>query len=787
MLTNFIKVALRNLLKHRLYSIINISGLAIGILCSILILLWVADEVSYDSFIPKKNELHQVWVNAAFDGSITSWSSVPLPTYEAMKTADAGIINSVVAGWGGTRLLTVGDTRVLKRGYFVSEEFLEMFEYPLIYGQSASVLDEPTSIVLTSSMAKILFGDEDPLGKIVKVDDSSLLTVTGILKDIPSNSSFRFEYLIPWKHREQINEWVVNNKDNWGNYSFQVFVELNSQLDYKDVESNIADMLTENGEDDIERELFFHPLPQWRLHSNFEHGISTGGMSDYVQLFTVIAIFILVIACINFMNLATARSERRAKEVGIRKSLGSNRMELIFQFIGESMVISLLSFFIALVAAYLILPFYNTLVDKQLFIDFSSVDVWIFAAVVVFFTGIVSGSYPAFYLSSFKPATTLKGKVTLGKNASTPRKILVTLQFGFAMLLMIGTVVIYNQIELVKNRELGYNQNNLISIQITEELEQNYDALKTELLQTSSVESMTRSNSSITSINSNNFLGWPGKPEDLRVIFTTIATEYDYSKTMGIEVLQGRDFSRDFKSDTSAIVINKAALELMNLEDPIGTQLDLWGSKYTLIGVLEDVLMGSPYREVKPLFMIVDTGWISVITVRLKGDDITSELDVVKTVFGKYNPAYPFDYNFADEDFASKFATINITQRLALIFSILAIIITGLGLFGLASYTAQQRTKEIGIRKVLGASVSSLVSLMSKDFSKLVIISFFISAPIAWLLLDKYLDRYAIRVDIIWWIFPLIGLTALLFALSIVIQQAIRSARVNPVRSLRNE
>jgi len=787
MLKNFILVAFRNLIKHRLYSIINISGLAIGILCSILILLWVADETSYDSFIPKKNQLHQVWVNAAFDGSITSWSSIPLPTYEAMKVADAGIVNSVVTGWGGKRLLSVDNNRLLKRGYFVSEEFLEMFEYPLIQGHSSTVLDDPLSIVITTSLAKTLFGDEDPMGKIVKVDDSSLLTVTGILKDIPSNSSFQFEYLIPWIHREQTNEWIVNSKDNWGNYSFQVFVELSEQLNAKDIEANISEMLTENGQDDMKRELFFHPLLKWRLHSNFENGEEASGMSDYVKLFTVIAFFILIIACINFMNLATARSERRAREVGIRKSVGSSRMELIVQFIGESMVISIISYLIAILTAYLILPFYNSLVDKQLFIDFSSPEFWLFTLIVVCFTGIVSGSYPAFYLSSFKPATTLKGKVTLGKNSSTPRKVLVTLQFGFAILLMIGTVIIYKQIELVKNRNLGYNKNNLISIEITDELGKNYDVLKTELLQTGVIESMTQSNSDITSIHSNNFLSWPGKPEDLRVIFTTIATEYDYAKTMGVKILYGRDFSKDFISDTSAIIINKSALDLMQLDDPIGTQLDLWGSKYTLIGVMDDVLMGSPYREVKPLFMIMDTDWINVITVRLKGGNIQSDLAEVKTIFEKYNPAYPFDYSFADEDFAQKFVTINMTQRLALIFSILSIIITGLGLFGLASYTAQQRTKEIGIRKVLGASVPSLVSLMSKDFSKLVIISFLISGPIAWFLLDSYLDRYPIRTEIAWWIFPLTGAIALLFSLAIVTNQAIRAAQANPVHSLRSE
>lgn len=788
MLRNFLLVTVRNLLKNKLYSGINIAGLSVGIICSILILLWVSDELSFDSFIPKADRLCQVWVHAEFDGTINSWRSVPLPTYEAMKTADVNIINSAVGDWGGDHLLTVDEKRIIKRGYFVSEEFLDMFEFPLVRGDASSVLDDPSSIVITESMATALFGNEDPINKIIRVDDTSELKVTGILKDIPKNSSFQFDYLLTWKHREQINEWVVDNQDNWGNYSFQVFVELNDAASFESAEDAVRDMLTEKGEDDIPREFMLYPLKRWRLYSSFENGKETGGISDYVQLFTIIAIFILVIACINFMNLATARSEHRAKEVGIRKSIGSSRGELMMQFIGESMMITIMAFVIAVLGAQLLLPAYNTLVEKELFIDYSSGRFWLYSAALILFTGFVSGSYPALYLSSFKPVVVLKGKVKVGKSASTPRKVLVMLQFGVSTVLIIGTLVIIKQIELVKGRELGYEQANLITVKNTDEIQKNYNALKLELIQSGAAEAVTRSNSPITSINSNNFVGWPGKPEDLRVIFTTIVTEYDYTKTMGIKVLEGRDFSEDFKNDTTAIIINKAGLKIMGLEDPIGTELDLWGEKRKLIGIVDDVLMASPYREVKPMFMIIDPDWISAITVRLANTgDISATLSKVKAIFKKHNPAYPFEYTFVDEEYQKKFSNINMTSKVATLFATLAIIITGLGLFGLASYTAEQRTKEIGIRKVLGATVGGLVALMSKDFSKLVIIAFVVSSPIAWWLLRQYLERYQVRVDIVWWIFPLTGLIALVFALIIIINQALRAARANPVKSLRND
>lgn len=788
MLKNFFVVTIRNLGRNRLYSVINISGLSIGIACSILILLWVVDETSFDAFHPKAPRLHQVWVNAEFDGKINSWNSVPLPTYEAMKSAHSGIVNSVVTDWGGEHLLTVGETRITQDGYWVSEEFLEMFEFPLVAGRAEEVLDDPSSIVITQTLAKSLFGDSDPLGQLIKVDDKSSLKVTGILKDVPQNSSFKFEYLMPWKQRELINPWVVENKTNWGNYSFQVFVELADAGKQTEVVEGIKGMLTEHGETAWPNELFLHPLLRWRLHSNFKNGVATGGMSDYVQLFTVIAIFILVIACINFMNLSTARSEKRAREVGIRKSLGSARSQLILQFIGESVIIAFIAYMLAILLTLLALPAYNDLVNKQLSIDFTSSTFWLYSFFIILLTGVISGSYPALYLSSFNPVKTLKGAISVGKSATTPRKVLVVLQFGFSILLMISTAVIFKQIQLVKNRELGYSQENLITVDNTTDVAKNYEPLKLELEQSGYVESVTRSNSAITNIESNNFLGWPGKPESQRVIFTTIATEYDYAKTMGIKVLMGRDFSKEFSTDTAAIVINKAALDLMGLEDPIGTSLDLWEGKRRLIGVVDNVLMGSPYEPVKPMFMIMEPGWIGAISVRLKAtNDLQASLAEVGAIFEKHNPAYPFEYTFVDEEFQKKFTTIEMTRKLATLFSLLAVFITGLGLFGLASYTAEQRIKEIGIRKVLGASVVSLVALISKDFTKLVIAAFILAAPLAWYLLDTYLDRYTIRITIDWWIFPLAGVVALVFALAIVSEQARRAALANPVKSLRNE
>ncbi len=788
MLRNFFLVTIRNLRRNSLYSLINISGLSIGIVCSVLILLWVENETTYDQFIPKFDRLHQVMIHAEFDNKINTWQSVPLPTYRALKTADSRIKNTCVAGWGSTRLLTVGEKRLIRPGYYVSDEFLTMFEFPLIHGTADQVLKEPNSIVITASLAKSLFPDGDPLGKIIKMEDEHLMQVTGILADIPGNSTFQFDYLTPWKHREQVSEWVRRNTTNWGNYSFQVFVELFEADQRTEASGAIGNLLTENGEDDLPRRLFLHPMGKWRLYSNFENGVETGGRSDFVRLFSIIATFILIIACINFMNLATARSEKRAREVGIRKSLGSKRGQLISQFLGESLFIATIAFVAAIILCEIALPFYNDLVEKQLHINYQSTEFWALAIGLILLTGLVSGSYPALFLSSFNTVRTLKGSVKLGKGASTPRKVLVVIQFSVSMLLIIGTVIIFRQINLVENRELGYSQENLVQIEYTEDLGKHYPTLKEELLQSGLVEGVTRSNSPITRIFSNNFVGWPGKPESQRVSFVTISAGYDYLQTMDIDLLMGRDFDRSYALDSQAIIVNKAALDIMQLENPIGTNLDLWGDQRKLIGVIDNVLMGSPYESVRPMFIYLNPDWINYITVRLKrSNHLPETLTEIGAIFDQYNPAYPFEYEFVDKDFQEKFVTIQLTKRLATVFSLLALFITGLGLFGLASYTAEQRIKEIGIRKVLGATVSGLITLISKDFSKLVLIAFAVATPMSWLLMDQYLDRYTVRVPIEWWIFPIAGTVALVFALLIVSNHARKAALTNPVKSLRNE
>jgi hypothetical protein len=427
------------------------------------------------------------------------------------------------------------------------------------------------------------------------------------------------------------------------------------------------------------------------------------------------------------------------------------------------------------------------MVEKELFIDYQSWIFWAFSIAIIFVTGFISGSYPAFYLSSFKPIKVLKGKVQVGRNANLPRKVLVTLQFGFSILLIIGTVVIYEQIQLVKNRHLGYDQANLISVELNDELSQNYQVIKNELLQTGVVEATTISNSAITRITRNSYLGWPGKPEDEIVGFATVICQYDYTKTMGITILEGRDFSEDFISDSTAIIVNKAALDVMQLEDPIGIELDLGNRKGTLIGIVDNVLMESPYHDVRPLFMIMGE-LDGVMSIRLsQSDDLQASLKTVEKVFNKYNAAYPFEYTFADVEFQEKFSTINMTSKLASLFATLTIFITGLGLFGLAAYTTEQRTKEMCIRKIMGATVLSIITLISKDFSRLVVLAFLISAPIAWWLLDLYLERYPVRVDIQFWVFLLTGIFVLAFALSIVMTQALRAAYSNPADSLRNE
>ncbi|NBW34904.1 MAG: ABC transporter permease [Cytophagia bacterium] len=788
MLRNYITIAIRNLTKNAVYSFINVVGLAVGITCSLLIFLWVRDEVSFDQFHDNYDRLYQVYMNQEFSDGIGSQQALPYPLKDVLKEKSSNIKRVSIANWGEGNLLTVGENRLEKVGMSVGEDFLRMFSFTIIKGDVANPLKDPTGIVLTESTAKALFGEQDPLNQLVKIDNNREQKVVAIVKDVPRQSTLEFDYLLPFSFYEETQGWVRDSKDSWENNSFRIFVELNNNDALEATNQDIAGIIKENNKDASSAELFLHEASNWRLYSNFENGKVSGGMIEYVQMFSAIAIFILLIACINFMNLATARSEKRAREVGIRKSVGSGRKELILQFIGESVFITFIAFMLALVLTEIALPFYNSIVDKTLFIDYSNGRLWLIALAMILVTGIVAGSYPAFYLSGFNPVKVLKGKVQIGKGGSTPRKVLVVTQFAFSILLIISTVVIYKQIQFVKARDIGYNKENLMLVWTTSDIETSFNTIREELVRTGAVQAVCKSNSPITRIFSNNSVEWAGRPEGPPVSFTTIATEYDYVKTMGIQLLEGRDFSPEFKSDTAAVLINREAANRIGKENLVGEKLNFWGSERTIIGVMENVIMGSPYQPVDPLIMVFSPDWSSTITVRLEAtNDLPGAIAKVESVFKKYNPAYPFSYRFADTEFDTKFANINLISRLGSSFSALAILITCLGLFGLAAFTAEQRTKEIGIRKVMGASVKSLVLLINKDFSRLVVVSFLIAAPLAWFFIDWFLERYPYRTNIPWWVLPLAGGVALILAISIVSIQALKAAFSNPSKSLRSE
>lgn len=787
MFKNYFKIALRSLLKNSVYSFINITGLSIGIASAVLILLWVADEYSYDRFHKNYSSIYKLYQSQQWAQGIGTGNAMPYPMKETIKDKSSQIKHVVMTNWGEGNMLQVGDKRLTKMGLSASEDFFKVFSFEMMKGDPNTALSDPSSIVITESTAKTFFGDQDPINQLIKVDNGQDLKVTGVVKDVPRQSFFEFEYVMPFAYYEATQSWVRYSKDNWNNNSFQMYVQLQPDATESEVNNSIKDIIKDNNPKAPTAKLFLHPMSKWRLYSNFENGINSGGMIEYVRLFTAIAIFVLVIACINFMNLATARSESRAREVGIRKSVGSRRKELIFQFLGESVMVTFISSVLAIVLVELVLPSYNLLVNKNISIDYTNPWLWSIAFGWVFVIGIFAGSYPAFYLSSFQPVKVLKGKVNIGKGATTPRKVLVTLQFGFSIFLIIGTIVIYQQIMHVKNRDMGYDRENLIQIWTNGELETNFQTIRQELVRTGVVKSVCKSNSPITSIFSNNEVKWQGMP-DQRVSFSTIATEYDYTETMGIKILEGRDFSRDFKNDSTAVIINQAAVDMMAMKNPIGQHIKMNERDLEIIGVMPNVVMDSPYQPVEPMTLIFDRDWSSTITLRLsKSDDISESIKTIESVFKKLNPTYPFEFRFANADFERKFATINLISRLATVFASLAIIITCLGLFGLAAFTAEQRTKEVGIRKVMGASVSSLVMLISKDFSRLVIVGFLISGPIAWWFLNNFLERYPYRISIMWWILPLAGASALLLALIIVSTQALRAARANPSNSLRSE
>lgn len=787
MLRNFIIITFRSIRKNGIYTFINVAGLSIGLACSLLILLWVNHEISYDAFHAKKEHLHRVMTNRQGDNGIHSSTAVPIPLEEALKK-DPGIRYTSMTNWGQTFLLTVDDKKLYKRGYYAGEDFLKMFTFPMIHGSAETSLHDPSAIVITRSTALALFGEENPMGKSIRLDNLVDLTVTGVTEDVPENSTFQFDCLVPFTTYMTNEAWVKRASTQWGNNSFNMYVELHDYAAADEVQQRIKDLIKANDPESTTAEVIFHPLTRWRLYSEFENGKSSGGLIEYVRMFSIIAIFILVIACINFMNLATARSERRAREVGIRKTVGSNRRELILQFLAESIIISFFAFFIALGIAEIALPFYNGLVEKNLFIDYTSLTFWATAAGIIFSTGIVSGSYPAFYLSGFRPAAVLKGKMQAGKKGTLPRKILVTLQFTFSIILIVSTMVVYLQLNHLKNKPIGYDKHNMVMIQSTGDIPKNAEIIKQELLNEGLATAVTTSSSPITSIYA--YMGgveWQGKRPDQRAAIATVATSHDYAKTMGISIIMGRDFSEEF-NDSTSVILNEAFANYAGMKNPLEEKIRWNDRDYKVVGVFGDVVMSSPTSAADPTMFIYDPTWISEVSLRLPEHTSPHEtIARIESIFGKYNPAYPFVYRFTDDEFNRKFTDIQRIGSLANLFAGLAILISCLGLFGLSAFTAEQRTKEFGIRKVLGATAAHVVTLISSDFSRLILLAFLIAAPLGWWAMNEWLQRYEYRIDIEWWMLALAGALTLTLGLLTVSFQAIRAALSNPVKALRNE
>ena len=787
MIKNYLKIAFRNLLRNKAFSIINISGLAIGMASAILILLWIKNEVSYDQFHERKERTYEAWNRAHFSGKLQSWGTTPKVLARTVEKDLPEVEHAVRVDWPSSFLFSIGEKRLMVQGNIVDSNFLQVFSFPLVKGNSKLALMDMHNIVLTEKLANKLFGEEEPMGKIIKIDNKENFTVTGIAKDLPNSTRFNFEYLIPWAYLRSQG----NDDTYWGNNSTKTYVLLKQNASFASANEKIRKLKVRyDSTEDKRWEMFLYPMSKWRLYSRFKDGYEHGGRIEFVRMFAIIAVFILLIACINFMNLSTARSEKRAREVGIRKVVGAQKGALVGQFIGESILLAFLAGIIAVIIVQLSLPGFNRLTDKKLFIDFASTGNWLFALGFIILTGIIAGSYPAFYLSSFQPVKVLKGLFRSNKALVTPRKVLVVLQFTFAIILIISTIIVRNQINYARNRDAGYDRNNLVYHFLTGELKKKYDLVKNELLSSGVATHVSKTSAPMTQGWSDTWgIEWTGKDPNDKTDFDIYNADEDLVKTTGLQLVKGRDFNlKQFPTDSTAVILNESAVKAMNFKDPLGQIVKNNDISWHVVGVIKDFILQSPYSPLKPMIIQGGKGWFTAMHIKMNPANAMSQnLAKAEKIFKKYNPEYPFEYKFIDEEYASKFEDEKRTGTLTALFAGLTIFISCLGLFGLAAYMAQNRIKEIGIRKVLGASVTNITTLLSKDFLKLVIISLLLASPIAGYLMYKWLQDYPYRVQIQWWVFAFAGIAAITIALITVSFQAIRAATANPVKNLRTE
>lgn len=789
---NYLTIGWRNIARNRGYSMINIGGLTIGMAVALFLGLWVYDEISFDRYHPHYDRTGRIIQNLDNNGQMVTWRNLPYPLADELRQHYGEDFEALAMSSGiGHNVVTVGDQSSDKEGDYIEPAGPDVLGVTMIRG-SKDALQDPTSILLSKSTAIALFGDVDPMGQALRVDGMDL-KVAGVYADMPANSSFsRLGFMASWKAFFDANG-LKNMPVPWRPNGFSIWVRLRPGAEPAQVSEKIKDAIQRNLDAQLalkKQRPFILPMRDWHLRSEFKNGINVGGSIRYVWLFGLTGVFVLLLACINFMNLSTAQSERRSREVGIRKSMGSMRTQLVGQFFFESVMIAGVSLCGALIIVQLLLPIFNQLVNKQIFIPWSNPLFLLIALGLATLTGLLAGAYPALLLSSFQPVNALKGAFKAGRFAGLPRKVLVVVQFSVSVSLIIGTWIVTEQINFGKHRSVGYTREGLVGIPMaTGKLREHIDAFRQEVTASGEIVSIARATNPATATgSSSSMFNWEGKDPALSVDFPFTRVSYDYGATLGWKFIAGRDFSRDFPSDTIALVINEAAAKFLGFKEPVGGTVRWYDQPFTIIGVIEDMVLDSPYDPVRPMVFSLTQNSGYMIMARIRpGASTTDALTVLERTYEKYAPGDPFNYSFIDQDYAAKFGDEEKVFRLAGILSLLAIFISCLGIFGLASFVVERRTKEVGVRKVMGASIGSLWQLLSSDFVVLVLISFGIAFPAAWYFASDWLANYSYRVEIGWWIYAASGIVAIAITLATVSYHTLKAAGANPVKSLRTE
>jgi ABC-type antimicrobial peptide transport system permease subunit len=787
MIRNYLTIAFRNIVRHKVYSIINISGLAIGMACCMLILFWVKDELSYDKFNKNFDDIYRVVENQYYAGQdVFPVAVTPGPLAETLKNDYPEIINSCRLTFQGRIMAQHEDLRFYETGVMLADpSFLDMFSLTFLQGDSESALDDLNSIIISESISNKYFNSVDPIGKMLTINSKMEFLVQGVFEDLPQSSHLKFKFIAPFLNLESMGRKL----DEWGSNSFYTYVQLQNGITDEILNPKISHVIKDNNEGSV-TDIYLQPLGNIHLKSDYVADIGGHGDILYVNIFSVIALFVLAIACINFMNLSTARSGLRTKEIGIRKVLGSSKQRLFRQFIGESFLMTAFSLLLAFLLVEMALPYYNDLLEKE-FSLLSQINPINFIGILSFgvFVGIAAGLYPAIFLSSFNPSEVLKFNLFSAGKGSLLRKTLVIVQFSLSIILIISSIFVARQILFIQEKKLGFDKDHVMYINMNRDIKEHYPAMKDKLVQFPSISAVTATSSLPTYMgNSSSGFDWDNRDPEETILFHMTTADYDYLESFGMSLSQGRFYMPEYGSDsTTAVVINEKALAIMGIDDPIGKRLSYGDTNYEIIGIVKDFHFKPVKTKIEPLVMIFDSGWHQYMIIKVNPGDVSTAIDNAKTVFQELNPSYPFEYNFLDQDFNNLYTSERYLSKLISIFTIMAVIISCLGLFGLSAFISERRTKEIGIRKVLGANVSTIVFMLSQDFTKWIIISNIIAWPLAYWLMDMWLDNFAYRVTLGWWVFILSGLLALIIAIATVGLQTIKVAITNPITALRYE